>query len=92
LSTPQLYSIVRIFGELDFHPPDGFKFWQLVEEVLEAKFAEFPPKEAISLLLSFIYIERYPLNFVRKVFNPFFLDRLHSQQVRNGRESLPFTL
>jgi Xaa-Pro dipeptidase len=29
---------------------------------------------------SFIYIERYPLNFVRKIFNPYFMDRLHNQQ------------
>ena len=43
------------------------------------KFAEFPPKDIIKLLLSFVYIERYPLNFVRKLFNPYFLDRIHNQ-------------
>lgn len=51
----------------------------MVETVLERKFSEFPPKEIINLLLSFIYIEKYPLNFVRKLFNPLFMDRLHSQ-------------
>ncbi len=45
----------------------------------EHKFVEFPPKEIVDLLLSFVYIERYPLNFVRKIFNPFFMERLHSQ-------------
>ncbi len=25
LSVPQLYSITRIFGELNYHPPNGFK-------------------------------------------------------------------
>ncbi len=70
----------RIFGELDFHPPNGFKFWELVESVLERRFSDFPPKVAIDLLLSFVYIERYPLNFVRRLFNPHFLDRLHAQQ------------
>lgn len=80
LSTPQLHSITRTFGELDFHPPNGFKYWDLLEHVLEHKFVEFPPKDVINLLLSFIYIERYPLNFVRKLFNPYFMDRLHNQQ------------
>ena len=79
LSTPQLHSITRTFGELDFHPPNGFKYWDLLEHVLEHKFVEFPPKDVINLLLSFIYIERYPLNFVRKLFNPYFMDRLHNQ-------------
>ena len=50
-----------------------------MERVLEAKFEEFPPKEVVSLLLSFVYIEKYPLNFVKRVFNPYFMDRLHSQ-------------
>lgn len=79
LSTPQIYSISRLYGELDFHPPNGFKFWEILEHVLEHKFVEFPPKEIVDLLLSFVYIERYPLNFVRKIFNPFFMERLHSQ-------------
>jgi len=80
LSAPQIYSIARIFGHLDFHPTTGFKFWREVEQVLEEKFVQFPPKDIIQLLLSFLAIEKYPLNFNNKVFNPHFLDRLHSQQ------------
>ena len=74
------HSITRIFGELDFHPPNGFKYWDILEHELEHKFVEFPPKDIINLLLTFVYIERYPLNFVRKLFNPYFMDRLHNQQ------------
>lgn len=80
LSTPQLHSVTRVYGELDLHPPNGFKYWELLEYVLEHKFVEFPPKDVINLLLSFIYIERYPLNFARKLFNPYFMDRLHNQK------------
>jgi len=79
LTTPQLHSIARLFGELDFHPANGFMFWELLEQALEVKFSEFPPKDMIGLMLSFVYIERYPLNFVRKMFNSSFLDRIHSQ-------------
>ena len=51
----------------------------IVRHFQEHKFIEFPPKEIIDLLLSFVYIERYPLNFVRKIFNPYFLERMHNQ-------------
>lgn len=79
LTTPQLNSIARVFGELDFHPSaNGFEFWEHLERALMLKFSEFPPKDMIQLLLTFVYIERYPLNFVRKIFNPYFLDRLHN--------------
>ena len=47
-----------MFGELNYHPPNGFKFFEILEHVLEHKFQQFPPKEIIDLLLSFIYIER----------------------------------
>lgn len=31
------------------------------------------------MLVSFLYIEKFPINFTSKLFNPYFLDRLHSQ-------------
>ena len=34
LNTPQVFSISRLYGELDFHPPNGFKFWDILEHVL----------------------------------------------------------
>jgi len=80
LSVPQIYSIASIFGELDFHPTSGFKFWKELEHVLEMKFVQFKPVEIIQLLVTFLCIEKYPLNFVHKVFNVHFLDRLHNQE------------
>jgi len=79
LTVPQVSAIASIFGELDFHPSNGFKFWELVENVLDLKFSQFAPVDIISLLVSFVYIEKYPINFTSKLFNPFFLDRLHNQ-------------
>jgi len=80
LSVPQIISIARLFGCLDFHPTTGFKFWRELERVLQEKFVQFKPVEMIELLNSFLYIEKFPLNFSAKLFNPYFLDRLHSQQ------------
>ena len=37
--------LFRIFGELDFYPTTGFKFWKELENVLEQKFVQFRPKE-----------------------------------------------
>jgi hypothetical protein len=79
LSIPQIYSMASMFGELDFYPTTGFKFWRELEYVLEEKFTQFRPKQIIDLLVSFLYIEKYPLNFTNKLFNPYFLDRLHAQ-------------
>jgi len=80
LSLPQIYSIARVYGELDYHPQTGFKFWKELEYVIEEKFVQFRPIEVIDLIVSFLYIEKYPLNFTNKLFNPYFLERLHSQQ------------
>merc|ERR1719457_431182 len=91
LSAPQIYSMASVFGELDFHPTSGFKFWKELEYVLEEKFVQFKPNEIIQLLISFLYIEKYPLNFTNKLFNPYFLDRIHSQpdiEVFRSRQQL----
>merc|ERR1712012_977059 len=55
------------------------KFWEVMENYLEHKFVKFSPLDMINMLVSFVYIERYPLNFTNKLFNPYFLDRLHAQ-------------
>jgi len=79
LEPAQVCAISQTFGTLDFHPPNGFKFWEVMENYLEHKFVKFSPLDMINMLVSFVYIERYPLNFTNKVFNPYFLDRLHAQ-------------
>jgi len=83
LTVPQVSTLAPVFGQLDFHPPDGFKFWELLEFYMDVKFNQFTPVDMVNLLVSFIYIEKYPINFTSKLFNPFFLDRLHSQSNEN---------
>jgi len=79
LSIPQVSIMSGIFGQLDFHPANGFKFWELAETILDTKFNQFPPVDIINLLVSFLYLGKLPINFTRKLFNPFFLERLHNQ-------------
>lgn len=86
-----IMAIAQSFGQMDFHPPNGFRFWEILETQLEMKFSQFPPKDMVNLLVSFLYIEKYPLNFVNKIFNPFFIDRLHNQpdsDVSHSRQQL----
>jgi len=80
LTVPQLISMALVFGHLDYQPQDGFKLWEVLETSLEMNFSQVPPRDMVNLLTSFLYIEKYPLNFTNKVFNPFFIDKLHSQQ------------
>merc|ERR1719234_1983992 len=75
LEPAQVCAISQTFGTLDFHPPNGFKFWEVMENYLEHKFVKFSPLDMINMLVSFVYLERYPLNFTNKLFNPYFLDR-----------------
>ena len=39
----QVSAMSPIFGYLDFHPPNGFKFWELLEFYLDVKFNQFTP-------------------------------------------------
>lgn len=80
LSPPQFTSILRVYGELDFEPTQGPKFWEVVENYLNHKFIQFPPKDFVHLLLTCVYLKKYPLNFVDKIFSPYFLDRLHTSE------------
>ena len=84
LEPAQVCAISQTFGTLDFHPPNGFKFWEVMENYLEHKFVKFSPLDMINMLVSFVYLERYPLNFTNKLFNPYFLDRLHAQPEEVG--------
>ena len=78
LNTPQINSIAKVFGNLNVHPMNGFKFWERLVTILEQKFAEFPPKDLVHLMLSFVHLEKYPVNLAPKVFNPNFMDRLET--------------
>lgn len=78
LSPVLLQRLFLPIGQLNYHPSNGLTFWKTLESVLEEKFVQFRPEEAIDMLLNCVYLQKHPLNFVKKVFNPYFLDRLHS--------------
>lgn len=77
LSPVQVRSLFLPLAFLDYRPTSGWKFWKVLEEVIANNFAQFRPEDIVDVLLSCIYQEKYPVNFVRHIFTPFFLDRLN---------------
>eukprot|EP00096_Caligus_rogercresseyi_P014038 TRINITY_DN6585_c0_g1_i1.p1 TRINITY_DN6585_c0_g1~~TRINITY_DN6585_c0_g1_i1.p1 ORF type:complete len:635 (-),score=190.82 TRINITY_DN6585_c0_g1_i1:53-1957(-) len=73
----QIHSVVRTFGELNYHPPNGFKFFEILESLLEEHFnnSDFSPLHILNILVSAVYLDVYPLNFVNKVFSQGFFKR-----------------
>lgn len=80
LSPVLLKSLFSPLGYLNYQPSNGLIFWQVLETAFEEKFVQYRPEDAIDMLLTCVYLKKYPLNFVKKVFNPYFLDRLHSSR------------
>lgn len=76
LTVPDIWNICKTFGELNYTPTDSYTFFKVLESLLDRHFSAFPPDLFMDLLLSCVYLERYPLNFVKKVFHPFFIRRI----------------
>jgi len=80
LNVSCIESVVTSFGLLGYQPQRAFEFWITVESVLDDKLIQFRPESLLDMLLSCIYLERYPINFIPRLFSPHFLHRLSSQE------------
>lgn len=78
IQSEHLKSIFCPFGWLDYQPINSIKFWQTLEHCLNLHFDKISARDVIDIMLSCIYLEKYPVNFVQRIFNPYFLDVLHS--------------
>lgn len=77
ISVSDIKSYIIPYGALNYQPLNGIKFWQSLESYLDINFGKIPPADILNILLSCICLEKYPMNFVKRVFNPYFLDALH---------------
>lgn len=80
MSPVVLKSIFSPFGILHYSPSQSSLFLDAVEKSFNENFARFRPEDATDIILSFVYLHRYPIHFVSKIFNSHFLDRLDSCQ------------
>ncbi|XP_036396712.1 FAST kinase domain-containing protein 3, mitochondrial-like [Megalops cyprinoides] len=75
-STHQIARQVVALGRLNYLPNCSAQLFKKLEAVLETRFAQFQPGDLLDVLHSCIHLERFPLNFVSKVFSHYFLQSL----------------
>lgn len=81
-TTTQIAEQIIPFGKLNYLPPCAPLLFRKLERVLSTRYAQFPPHVLLNLLHSCTLVERYPLNFLAKVFHPYFLQQLQGKYVR----------
>ncbi|XP_001864674.2 FAST kinase domain-containing protein 3, mitochondrial [Culex quinquefasciatus] len=67
------------YGYLDFHPLNSNKFFETLDMYLDLNFTKIHPNDIIHIMFCYVCLERYPLPFVNRIFNPYFLDVLHAR-------------
>ncbi|XP_071063527.1 FAST kinase domain-containing protein 3, mitochondrial-like isoform X2 [Dasypus novemcinctus] len=87
-SLTQISVIMESFGKLNYLPPNASALFKKLENILFTHFNSFPPKVLLRLLHSCLLIERHPVNFMAKLFNPYFLQRLQGEESYLDRLSL----
>ncbi len=76
-----MYHTLRVYGLLNYLPPNGNKFFYVIDQVLQERFTEFQPHQIMEMLVSFIYLKRFPVNFLNKVFASHFLAQIQGKNV-----------
>jgi len=67
------------FGKLNYKPKSALEFWKKVENIINKEFYNFKTQETIDILLSCVYLQKHPLNFVHKVFNTSFMQHIYDE-------------
>ncbi|XP_074551079.1 FAST kinase domain-containing protein 3, mitochondrial-like [Halichoeres trimaculatus] len=78
-STPQIAKQIVAMGRLNYLPQCSSEMFKKLESILSTRFYQFQPRSLIEVLHACIHLERFPLNYMFKVFNPFFLQKLNAQ-------------
>ncbi|CAN9497926.1 unnamed protein product [Ophioblennius macclurei] len=78
-TTPQIAKQIVAMGRLNYLPQCSGKMFEKLESILSTRFSQFPPRLLIDVLHSCIHLERFPLNYMSKIFSSYFLQRLQGQ-------------
>ncbi|NXS07256.1 FAKD3 protein, partial [Neodrepanis coruscans] len=79
LTTDQIAGYIIPFGTLNYLPPSASSLFRKLETVLHTRLGHFQPHTLLNLLHSCVLIQRYPLNFLPKIFSRYFLQKLQAQ-------------
>lgn len=78
-STTQVAKHIMALGKLGYLPPNAGTVFRKVENILHSHFSHFQPQTLLNLLHSCTLVERFPVNFVSKVFKSYFLQQLQGK-------------
>ncbi|XP_041940662.1 FAST kinase domain-containing protein 3, mitochondrial-like [Alosa sapidissima] len=78
-STTQIAQQIVAMGRLNYLPSCASEMFKKLESILTSRFSQFQPRTLLNMLHSCIHLERFPLNFVSRVFSSTFLQRLEVQ-------------
>ncbi|XP_042638868.1 FAST kinase domain-containing protein 3, mitochondrial [Orycteropus afer afer] len=87
-SPSQISDLIEPFGKLNYLPPNAPAFFRKLENMIFTHFHDFPPKKLLRILHSCSLIERHPVNFMAKIFSPYFLQQLQGTESYLDRLSL----
>ncbi|XP_014650520.1 PREDICTED: FAST kinase domain-containing protein 3 [Ceratotherium simum simum] len=87
-SPSQISELVEPFGKLNYLPPNASALFRKLENMVLAHCNYFPPKTLLKLLHSCSLIECHPVNFMAKIFSPYFLQQLQGDESYLDRLSL----
>ena len=71
-----VHAIAKALGHLNYVPTNDFKFFDTLEDRLQNDFEIFPVDKFMEILLSCIFLQRYPLNIMNMTRHPFFYRRI----------------
>ncbi|XP_062425772.1 FAST kinase domain-containing protein 3, mitochondrial [Rhea pennata] len=78
-TTNQIAEYIVPFGTLNYLPPSATSLFGKLESILYTRFNQFQPHTLLNLLHSCVLIQCYPVNFLPKIFSPYFLQQLQAQ-------------
>ncbi|NWI33288.1 FAKD3 protein, partial [Sula dactylatra] len=78
-TTDQIAEYIIPFGTLNYLPPSASSLFSKLETILHTRFNHFQPRTLLNVLHSCVLIRRYPVNFLPKIFSPYFLQQLQAQ-------------
>ncbi|KAG9339536.1 hypothetical protein JZ751_023679 [Albula glossodonta] len=79
-STSQISRLVVALGRLNYLPECSPQMFTKLEGVLSSRFSQFQARHLLEMLHACIHLQRFPLNFMPKVFNNYFLLRLEAEE------------
>ncbi|NXY83571.1 FAKD3 protein, partial [Alcedo cyanopectus] len=78
-TTDQIAGYIIPFGTLNYLPSSASSLFTKLEAILHTRLSHFQPHTLLNLLHSCVLIQRYPVNFLPKIFSPYFLQQLQAQ-------------